>query len=334
MVIAAAVVVVLVGLYLASGLVALLAMSVLVALLLSPLELRIRRSGRPAWLALSAAILAYIAVIVLVGLTVLIGVLALLRDLSSYQTGLESGLSTIVGSEQAAGDLANTVAGLVRTVAGAAAAAAVGIGYSVIIVAYMLLEAPRATDRLQWAFGEDSQVVSIAIALGLRLRRYVIARGVLGLVAAALDTVVLIILGIPLALLWGVFSFLMSWVPNVGFIVALVPPALLGLAVGGPVTCLMVVIAYSIINVAVDYFVQPRYIGTEVDLSPVVVTVSLLFWALVLGGAGAILAVPLTITVAALAEPFAGSRPVARLMANVISKRPVEPSLPIERGTG
>jgi predicted PurR-regulated permease PerM len=107
----------------------------------------------------------------------------------------------------------------------------------------------------------------------------------------------------------------MSFVPNVGFIISMIPPAILGLVVGGLPTALLVVVAYSVINVAVDYLVQPRFIGGAVDLSPVVVTVSLLFWALVLGGAGAIFAVPLTIMVAGIADSFDSTRPLSRMLA-------------------
>ena len=109
----------------------------------------------------------------------------------------------------------------------------------------------------------------------------------------------------------------MSFVPNVGFIMSMIPPAVLGLVVGGLADRDPVVVAYSVINVTVDYLVQPRFIGSAVDLSPVVVTVSLLFWALVLGGAGAIFAVPLTIIVVGVADSFDGTRPLSRMLAEV-----------------
>jgi hypothetical protein len=158
-------------------------------------------------------------------------------------------------------------------------------------------------------------VTNRAAGLAIRLRSYLIARAVLGGIAAILDTIVLVALGIPSALLWGVLSFLMSFVPNVGFIISMIPPALLGLVVGGLPTAILVVVAYSVINVTVDYLVQPRFIGSAVDLSPVVVTVSLLFWALILGGAGAIFAVPLTIIVVGVADSFDGTRPLSRMLA-------------------
>jgi AI-2 transport protein TqsA len=78
--------------------------------------------------------------------------------------------------------------------------------------------------------------------------------------------------------------------------------------------------------VTTDYLIQPRFIGSRVDLSPVVVTVSLLFWAVVLGGAGAIFAVPLTIVVAAVADAFEATRPLSRMLVSEVPRAPsVEP---------
>src|SRR5580765_342694 len=99
-------------------------------------------------------------------------------------------------------------------------------------------------------------------------------------------------------------NFPMISVSTVGLLISFIAATLLGLVVGGLPTAILVVVAYSVINVTIDYLVQPRFIGSAVDLSPVVVTVSLLFWALVLGGAGAIFAVPLTIIVVGIADSF------------------------------
>ena len=136
----------------------------------------------------------------------------------------------------------------------------------------------------------------------------------LGGVAAALDTLLLVALGVPAALLWGVLSFLLSFIPNIGFILALIPPTILGLLTGGPLTALAVLVGYVVINTAIDYVIQPRFIGASVDLSPVVITVCLLFWGVVLGPSGALLAVPMTIIAAAVADAFPASRPLGRLL--------------------
>jgi len=310
----AAFVIVIVGIYLASGIVSMLLLSILVTILVAPIAAAARRRGWPGWAALTAALASYVAVLVVVAIIAAIGILRLLDEIPSDTSRLADELGIELGSgsaDQVAASIGSVAESLARSALGTLAV----IGYSVIIVAYLLLEAPRASDRVRWAFGDRPEVVQRAGGLAVRLRSYLIARAVLGGIAAILDTVVLLVLGIPSAFLWGILSFLMSFVPNVGFIISMIPPAILGLVIGGPPTAILVVVAYSIINVTVDYLVQPRFIGGAVDLSPVVVTVSLLFWALVLGGAGAIFAVPLTIIVAGIADSFDATRPLSRMLA-------------------
>jgi len=93
-----------------------------------------------------------------------------------------------------------------------------------------------------------------------------------------------------------------------------VPPTAVAFAVSGLPTAIAVVIAYCLINVLIDYILQPRYIGATVDLSPLVVTLAIVFWGIVLGPAGALLAVPMTIAAVAVADYFEDSRPFARLL--------------------
>ena len=83
-------------------------------------------------------------------------------------------------------------------------------------------------------------------------------------------------------------------------------------------TALIVIVSFSIINVAIDYLIQPRYMGTSVNLSPLVVTLSFVFWTIVLGAAGALLAIPLTICAVALADAFSDSRPFARMLVDTV----------------
>jgi predicted PurR-regulated permease PerM len=263
---------------------------------------------------------------VIAGLSLVIGVTTFLRDLPTYQTQLEdllAGIATATGGSGAQPLVeADLIGQLVRSLAEAVPALLTLVGYSVLVVAYLLLDAPNARARARWAFGPDTRRTERAADLADRLRAYVVARAALGALAAALDTILLILLGVPAALLWGVLSFLLSFVPNVGFILALIPPAVLGLLTGGPLVALAVVIGYSVINVAIDYVVQPSFIGGSVDLSAVVITLSLVFWVLVMGPVGAILGVPLTIVMTALFEAFDETRPLARLLAQRVPSAP------------
>ena len=131
-------------------------------------------------------------------------------------------------------------------------------------------------------------------------RQYLLVTTVFGLIVAVLDTVALSILGIPLAVTWGLLSFITNYIPNIGFIIGVVPPALLGLLTGGPQLMVIVIVVYCALNFVVQSIIQPRFIGDAVGLSVTVTFVVLFFWAWLLGPLGAILAIPLTLLAKAL----------------------------------
>lgn len=146
------------------------------------------------------------------------------------------------------------------------------------------------------------------ISFAQGVRRYWLVTTVFGLIVAVLDTVALMMIGVPLALVWGVFSFITNYIPNIGFVIGLVPPALLGLVEGGWPAFLAVVASYSVLNFVLQSIVQPKVAGDAVGVIPTVSFLSLLFWAWVLGPLGAILALPATLLVKAVlidADPHA-----------------------------
>ncbi len=325
LVIAASTVLVLIAMYAASYLVNLLALSVLITLLLTPVYGRLVARGIRSGIALLLCLVLYILVLGIAAVIVAIGLIDFANNVEGYRVALSTQIERVFGPTFAEA-FPEAVANLFSAILASFADAALLIGYSVIVVAYLLLEAPNGERRVLWATNGNEEVLSRSKAAGNRLRGYIVARTVLGLVAAVLDFIVLVILGVPSALLWAVLSFLFSFVPNVGFILALIPPTVVAFAVSGLPTAIAVVIAYCVINVLIDYILQPRYIGATVDLSPLVVTLAIVFWGIVLGPAGALLAVPMTIAAVAVADYFEDSRPFARMLMEDVGLAGVEGS--------
>jgi AI-2 transport protein TqsA len=133
-----------------------------------------------------------------------------------------------------------------------------------------------------------------------RTRRYLVVTTVFGFAIAVVDGLALLWLGIPLALLWGLLSFVTNYIPNIGFLIGVAPPALLGLLASGWQLMLAVIVVYVVINFVGQSLIQPRFVGDAVGLSTVLTFVSLVFWAWVLGPLGVLLAVPATLLVMAL----------------------------------
>ncbi len=126
-------------------------------------------------------------------------------------------------------------------------------------------------------------------------RKYLIVSTVFGLIVAVLDGVALWLLAVPFPLLWALLSFITNYIPNIGFVIGLVPPALLALLDSGWTRMVWVIVVYCVFNVVVQSVIQPKFVGDAVGLSVTITFLSLVFWTWVLGALGALLAIPLTL---------------------------------------
>ena len=129
------------------------------------------------------------------------------------------------------------------------------------------------------------------------LRKYITITALKGVITAALNFVFLLIFGIDFAFLWAFFSFLMNFVPNLGFLFSLIPPALIALITLGPWQALVVIIAFWLINFVVENVIGPIFMKKSLDVSLLSSFLSLLVWGWILGMPGAILGIPLTMVV-------------------------------------
>jgi predicted PurR-regulated permease PerM len=178
-----------------------------------------------------------------------------------------------------------------------------GLLQAILLLALVLFMAVDAIDlpaHLETATRRRPTVVHALHDFARGTRRYLVVTSVFGLAVATVDTVALWVLGIPLPLLWGVLSFTTNYIPNIGFFIGLVPPAVLGLIEGGPGTMLAVVVTYCVVNFLIQSVIQPKVVGDAVGLSTTVSFLSVVFWAAVLGPLGALLAVPLSLLAKAL----------------------------------
>ncbi len=175
-----------------------------------------------------------------------------------------------------------------------------GLVFILALVLFLTAESAGSGRRMRMTADERPQLVSALTGFVHGTRNNLLVNAVFGFIVAALDGVALAIMGVPLALLWAVLSSLTNFIPNVGFVVELVPPALLALVTGGWQSALAVVIVYCVLNMVIQSLIQPHFIGDSVGLSTTVTFVALLFWAWILGPLGALLAIPLPLLIKAI----------------------------------
>ena len=157
-------------------------------------------------------------------------------------------------------------------------------------------------------------------------RNYMGVSASFGLIVAIIDGLALYFMDVPGAFVWAVLAFVTNFIPNIGFIIGVIPPALIALLDSGPDQMVAVIVVYSVVNFVIQSVIQPRVVGDAVGLSAILTFLSLVFWTWVVGPLGAILAVPLSLfTKALLVEADAG----ARWALPLISGRP-DPTEPDE----
>lgn len=150
-------------------------------------------------------------------------------------------------------------------------------------------------------------------------RSYMAVSAGFGFIVAVIDAGALLIIGVPGAFVWGVLAFVTNFIPNVGFVIGVVPPALIGLLEGGVGMMVVVIVVFTVINFVVQSVIQPRIVGDAVGLSATLTFLSLVFWGWAIGALGALLAVPLSLLLKAL---LVEADPEARWTLPLISGKP------------
>ncbi|GLB68254.1 AI-2E family transporter [Arthrobacter mangrovi] len=192
----------------------------------------------------------------------------------------------------------------------------------VMTVFFLAMDSTQIRRRLASIKADNPRFTEAIVTFSRGVRRYWVVTTVFGLIVALLDVAALAIIGVPLVWVWGVLAFLTNYIPNIGFVIGLVPPALLALLEGGPGPALAVVAAYSLLNFSVQSIIQPKFTGEAVGVTATMSFLSLLFWYWVLGWLGALLALPATLLLKAL---LVDADPRASWINILISSRPPRP---------
>ena len=183
-----------------------------------------------------------------------------------------------------------------------------------MIMLFLLSEGSAMMDRLRASVAQDNPQVARLTVIGQNVVLQFGLRAIVNLVTAAGITLLLLLLGVDFPLLWGVLTFFLSFVPYVGLVIAVAPAVLLALAEFGLTRAIVVIVAVVVVNVLAENVLSPVLMGRGLDLSATVVFLSFIFWAWLLGGPGAFLALPLTLFVAIMLGSFPETRWLASLM--------------------
>jgi predicted PurR-regulated permease PerM len=333
----AATVVVLVGLRLGAPILNPIFFAVVLSLLFSPVYSWLLRRGLPAPLAL--VIMLVVLVILFLGLFFILGtsigrfgervgfyVQQLNGELNSLESLLERlGLSNLDLSEVVKPSaLANALSVVLSGISGFLS----NLFLILMIMLFLLGEGPAMMDRLRARVHEDNPQVARLTAVGQSVVLQFGLRAIVNLVTGAGVTVVLFLLGVDFPLMWGILTFFFSFVPYIGLVLAVTPAVVLALAEFGVTRAVLVIAGVIVINILAENVLSPMMMGRGLSISPTIVFLSFIFWAWLLGGPGAFLALPITLFVAVMFDTF----PETRWLASLIGVNGSDSDIPHPEG--
>lgn len=184
----------------------------------------------------------------------------------------------------------------------------------IILTCFLIIEAPRFHSTLHRASLPVPQVVIQFEELINDMMVYVIIRTKINAATGAGVTIFFYALGIEFALLWGVLTFILSYIPYIGLLLAVIPGLVLGYIHLGITGVVLVVAGVSVINFFAENVLFPSLAGKSLDISPFVVLLSLAFWVFLLGPAASLIAVPLTLFTKLLLVQYNETRWLALLI--------------------
>lgn len=185
---------------------------------------------------------------------------------------------------------------------------------TVFILIFMLDEAQGAHAKLNRALGDDRSA-DYARRFTKSVQRYLVIKSFISVITGLLVWAFLRLLQVDYPILWGTLAFVMNFIPNIGSLIAAVPAVFLATVQQGLSGFAISLIGFAAINAIIGNLLEPRMMGRSLDLSTLVVFLSLIFWGWVLGPVGTLLAVPLTVVVKIGLEVYPKSRWLAVLLS-------------------
>lgn len=188
-----------------------------------------------------------------------------------------------------------------------------------IYVIFLLIEQGAFRSKLR-ALGlsglQSERLSTVLFQINWAMRTYLGVKTFTSLLTALLSYFVFYFLELDYALFWAFLIFLFNYIPTIGSIVATFLPAFLALVQFDGISAFLVIaLGVSAIQVAVGNILEPRLMGDTLNISPLVVVLSLILWSLLWGVVGMLLSVPITVAIIIVCAQFPATRNVAILLS-------------------
>lgn len=324
MILCASLVIIVAGLRVAQPIVVPVLLSFFLATITSPAVSLLKKYALPTPLAIAFVVASLIALLGVLGSVLLTSVEQFVDRLPEYEAIVRNWLEELqVKLPWLANDLRNTIAEFRPTESAIVVLTTLfsSVGnflFATILVTFTLIftlvEAQTAPEKLRSALGDDNSL-KYAKRFSRLVQRYLVLKSYISIFTGVLVSLYLWLTGVDYPVLWGTFAFLMNYIPNIGSMLAAIPPiALSGMQLGLS-GFLTTAIGFIAINLIIGNLIEPRVMGKTLNISTLVVFLSLIFWGWVLGPIGMLLAIPLTAVIKIALEVNPNTRWLAKIMS-------------------
>jgi AI-2 transport protein TqsA len=279
-------------------------------------DILVDRAGLPRRLAVICALIVGVAGLSLVGFLISVSVASLVQNASLYQSQFRVVLENAIDSlplarfgldpETITEQIPLNAVGSILVGTGNALLEVLSQGLMVLVFVIFLLAGLTSARRTggMWA------------VISSRVRRYIATKVAISAITGLATGLILTLLGIPLAIAFGLMAFLLNFIPSVGSIVAVLLPLPI-LLVDPRVSTTAAVLALVLpgaVQLTLGNVLEPKIMGRSMELHPAVVLMSLVLWGMLWGVVGMFVAVPLTATFKIVLERMEHTRPIADLL--------------------
>ncbi len=183
-----------------------------------------------------------------------------------------------------------------------------------LTVIFILFEASSFQQKVGAAFGDPKGTLAQVQKITEAVNNYLAIKTIASLGTGVIVAIWVWVLGIDFPVIWGLLAFLLNFIPNLGSIIAAVPPVLLGYIQFGIGRALLVAAGFGVVNLVFGNALEPKLMGRKLGLSTLVVFLSLIFWSWVWGPAGMLLSVPIIMVVKIALENNSSTRWISILL--------------------
>lgn len=187
----------------------------------------------------------------------------------------------------------------------------------IIGIGFILAESKSFEKKLKILFRKESDKIEHFNLFSNNIQKYFLVKTATSFLTGFLVAITLIFFDISYPILWGVIAMLFNFIPVVGSIIAAVPAILLSFLTSDLNTTLILIVLYLAINIFISNIIEPKFMGKELGLSPLVIFFSLILWGWVLGIVGMFLAVPITMTLKIAFDSNKTTKWISLLMSSV-----------------